>query len=245
MSVIEKVIDKNKKPEKYGALVGNRYDYQYACVFYVLLTHYTECEDFYIILEYLDDFVIVDNEGKNNEKIIYVQVKTKEGKPISGTDEEFKKYIKILADHFDGENDEYISTVLLTNNGVKFKEYLADSEDSFAFLDSSNILKARDLDKFKSDIKETFRKENKTFDEKNFRKIYLKKSPLQISSNKSKKSLTYESQLIGLLHSYFKNNNYNDFSYLALDTIYTKIWNEICTKSTCSNDNTDKVDKEY
>ena len=243
----ENIIKKNEdaKVEKSGATSSNRFDYQYACAFYVLLTRYTECENFYIILEYLDDFVIVDNEGDENEKIIYVQVKTEEAGPINGTDEKFKEHIGKLAAHFDGYKDECTSAILLTNNGVKFKNYLASSEDNFAFLDSNDVSNVVDIDEFKNSIKNKLEEKGVTFNEENFSKIYLKKSPLSISSNKSENSLTYKTQLKGILHDYVTAKDIGDLSCDAVETIYTTLWEDICRKSKCVYNKTDIKDKEF
>ena len=78
----DKVI-KVKSIDNSGSDVYRRYEYQLACVFATFLTLYKKSENFYVLLDYLDDYVIVEEDKDNNELITFVQVKTKKGTPFT------------------------------------------------------------------------------------------------------------------------------------------------------------------
>lgn len=198
--------------DKSGSDVYNRYDYQIACIFATFLTLYKETENFYILLDYLDDYVIVEYDEDNNELISFVQVKTHKGSSITMHTVYKNEWLLKQAKNHISFIDENVKNILKTNLGIKIKGKLVDSETPVSI---DGYPDDKDLNLIKSQIT------NQT-GITNFSNYYIVRSTLSLDD--------YENQLIGMMTKYINDNKYSELTEESIESIYRKIWFDLTEK---------------
>jgi len=197
-----------------GSDTYRRFDYQIACVMETILTLSKSNTDFFVLLDYLDDYVIVENSGKKNESITFVQVKSKKDGPITINTVVKKEWIKKQVSNYHDFLDSSVKNILKTNFGIKL-------EDS-TIIDSINYKPLSELEeegKAKELVKQIKNELNGVGELDDFGLV---------CANLALNSL--ESHLIGYLNEYANNNSYQNLSVLAIKTIYEKLWLDLQKK---------------
>ena len=214
------------KVDSSGSDVYSRFEFQLACVFASFLELSKSSENFYILLDYIDDFVIVDNPNTDTESITFVQVKSQKGKPITLHTIVIKEWILKQAKNYENFADDDVKNILLTNFGISIKSKVIDSLTltPFSNLDSDDNLK---------ELKEQVFSKTSITSLDNF---YLLKASISIDS--------YETELKGQMHEYANKNGLSALTIEALETIYVKIWNDLECKQRCVLSDFDKTNEE-
>lgn len=196
-----------------GSRSSQRFEYQVACVFLMFLTLYKKTDDFFILLDYFDDFVVVENHNTNDEIISFVQVKTQKDKPISISTIIKKEWILKQAENYKKFLDENVKNILMTNLGVSFKQKVI-SDTELVSLEECNGYDG--IDELKSQICD---------DEiKNLSNFFLVKASISLD--------TFKQDLKGKMLEYINDNNFTSLTVDAIETIYLKIWNDLHLKQT-------------
>lgn len=208
----EKVISVNGI-DMSGSDSYRRFDFQIACVFETLLTLCKKNEDFYVLLDFLDDFVIIQDVGKISESITFCQTKTQSKGPFTISMVVRKEWLKKQVANYHSFIDSNVKNILITNFGIQLKRKLIN-DSSIVSLDT--LQKEDGIQELISQIKNEL---NGLGDIKDF---YLLKASLSLDG--------FEEQIKGLLLNYASTNNYQSLSAEAIQTIYIKIWKELDTK---------------
>lgn len=205
-----------------GSDAYNRFEFQLACVFASFLDISRENENFYILLDYLDDFVIVDNPDTEDEAITFVQVKSQKGKAITLHTVVAKEWLLKQAKNYESFVDDNVKNILLTNLGISVKSKVFDSITltPVISLDKENNLK---------ELKDQILNNTSITSLDNF---YILRSSISIDS--------YESELKGQMQEYASKNGLSALTVEAIETIYIKIWNDLERKQRCVLSDEDK-----
>ena len=201
-----------KNIDKSGSDVYRRYQYQIACVFVTFLSFCKQNENFYVLLDYFDDFVLIENPNLDNEKISFVQVKTNDKNFFTLNLVIKEEWIKKQAVNDFNFLDLNVRNILLTNCGIKINKKLIDSETPICintFEDSEQILK------IKKQIKNETGKED-------YEKYFIVKSKLSLSG--------FNEQIKGLMLDYVNSNKMGALTSEAIETIYKTIWMDLSKK---------------
>lgn len=207
-----------------GSIAYNGFSFQLACVFASFLKLSKTNENFYILLDYLDDFVIVDNPDSDNETITFVQVKSQKGRAITLHTVVAKEWILKQAKNYESFINDSVKNILLTNLGISVKSKVFDS---ITLTPVTSLGNDDDLKELKDQI---FGKTSIT-DLDNF---YILRSSISIDS--------YESELKGKMQEYANKNGLTSLTVEAMETIYIKIWNDLDRKQRCVLSDEDKKD---
>lgn len=192
--------------DKSGSDVYSRYQYQLACVFATFLTLYKTTNDFYILLDYLDDYVIIQSDENNKELITFIQVKTKNDGPFTlYTVFKNQWFLKQAKNHLNFL-DENIRNILQTNFGIKVSNTTFNSEKLVPLVDLEDN---NYLQKIKDEI-------NQITGINDLSDYYVIKSKLTLDD--------FSNQLRGLLDEYIADNGYTKLTHDSITTIYRKIW---------------------
>lgn len=207
----DKVI-KVKSINESGSDVFRRYEYQLACVFATFLTLYKKTENFYVLLDYLDDYVIVEEDKNNNELITFIQVKTKKDVPLTMKLVCNQRWLHKQATNQLNFIDEDVRNILQTNLGIKVNGHLVNSDLPISINDLKDD---KDLEIIKSQIT----RETGIDDFSNF---FVLRSKLTLDD--------FDNQLRGLITKYINENKYSDLTEESIEAIYRKIWSDLSEK---------------
>lgn len=207
-----------------GSDAYNRFEFQLACVFTSFLKLSETNENFYILLDYIDDFVIVDNPDDDDEAITFVQVKSQKGKAITLHTVVTKEWILKQAKNYESFVDDNVKNILLTNLGISVKSKVFDS---VALTPFNSLDKDDDLKELKDQI---FGKTSIN----TLENFYILRSSISIDS--------YESELKGQMQEYANKNGLSALTVEAMETIYIKIWNDLERKQRCVLSDEEKKD---
>lgn len=194
-----------------GSRTSQRFEYQVACVFLTFLTLYKKTNDFYILLDYIDDFVVVEHYKPGDEIISFVQVKTKEDKPISISTIIKKEWILKQSKNYKNFLDEEVKNVFMTNLGVSFKQKVVSSTELIS-LEKCNGYDG--IDTLKLQICDD--------DIKNLDNFFLLRASISLAS--------FKEDLKGKMHEYAIDNELATLTAEAIDTVYLKIWEDLTSK---------------
>lgn len=216
-------LNKLQDIDRSGSDTYRRFEYQIACVFLTLLTLYKKTENFFVLLDYIDDFVVVQDENTSDETISFVQVKTQKDKPISIHTVIKNDWILKQAENYKEFVDDNVKNILMTNLGISIKNHIVSSTeivslDNYKDYEAIKELKTTILEKTGID---------------NLKDFYLVKAALSLES--------FKNEIKGKMLEYILNNNLKDLTAEAIETIYFKIWNILTEKQRCIIDtNSDK-----
>lgn len=208
-----------------GSRTSQRFDYQVACVFLTFLTLYKKTDNFLILLDYIDDFVIIENYNANHEVISFVQVKTKKDKPISISTIVRKEWILKQAENYKKFLDEEVKNVLMTNLGVSFKQKVISDTELISLAKCNSY---DGIDRLKKQICGD--------DIKDLNNFYLLRASISLDA--------FEQDLKGKMHAYVRDNNFSTLTAESIDTIYLKIWNDLTTRQNYVPTDEDVIDSE-
>lgn len=211
--MFSKKLETIKCPDPSGEISSQRFQYQVACVFLMLLTLYKKTQDFYILLDYIDDFVIIENQNTDKEIINFVQVKTQKGKPISISTVVKKEWILKQSNNFKQFIDENVKNILMTNLGISFNQKIVDDTELVSL---ENCKGYPGLEKLREQMK------NNGFD--TLDNFYLIKASISIDAIKE--------GLKGKLHEYVLDNHFMELTADSIEAIYQKIWQDLWEKQT-------------
>jgi hypothetical protein len=200
-------------PDKSGSDAYRRFDYQVACVFQTLISLCDNNEDFFVLLDYLDDFVIVENSGKVDESISFCQVKSQNKGPFTLNMVVKQEWIKKQVDNYTGFTDPEVKNILLTNFGIKIGTKIVDDTSLVSLADYENSEEALPLI---SQIKDALNGKGSIHD------FYLLKATLSLDG--------FENQLKGTLVNYALKHDYKKTALDTIQTIYLEIWKELNSK---------------
>lgn len=195
-----------------GSETFKRYCYQIACVLSTILQLSKESENFSVLLEVLDDFVIIDNLGLDTESITFVQVKSKQGEPITISTVLKEKWITKQAKNLEKFSDCKVKNILMTNLGIKTGESkIIDRLDLFPL----NSLCPSDKERIINQISlETSIKDLRNF--------YLVRASVSLDK--------FEENLRGEMELFAERNHLLKLNVESLKAIYREIWQELEAK---------------
>lgn len=198
-----------------GSDVYNRFEFQIACVFATFLKVSQTAENFYILLDYIDDFVVVDNPETEYETITFVQVKSRKGRPITLNTVVTEKWILKQAKNYESFVKDNVKNILLTNLGISTKSKIFNSL-------SLTSISALDIKEDLKDLKEQIFANTSINSLENF---YIIRSSISIDS--------YETEIKGKMLDYANKNGFSHLTIDAIDAIYMKIWGDLQRKQQC------------
>ena len=198
-------------PDPSGDISSQRFQYQVACVFLTLLTLYKKNQDFYILLDYIDDFVVIENQNTDREIINFVQVKTQKGKPISISTIVKKEWILKQSNNYKRFIDENVKNILMTNLGVSFNQKVVDDTELVSLETCTGY---PGLEKLREQMKKNGIDTLKDF--------YLAKASISID--------TIKEGVKGKMHEYVLDNHFMELTADSIEAIYLKIWNDLWEK---------------
>lgn len=208
-----------------GSCTYQRFEYQIACVFLTFLTLYKNTNDFFILLDYIDDFVIVENHKTRNEIINFVQVKTKKDKPISISTVIKQEWILKQARNYKNFLDKKVKNILMTNLGISFKQKVI-SDTELVSLEKCNDYDY--IDKLKEQVCDN--------DIKDLNNFYLLKASVTLEA--------FKQDLKGKMLEYVNDNNFTSLTAESIKTIYLKIWDDLTSKQSYIPNNQDTSNSE-
>lgn len=196
-----------------GSTSSQRFEYQVACVFLTFLTLYKKTSDFFILLDYIDDFVVVENQNTPNETISFVQVKTQKDKPISIATVVKKEWILKQSNNYKQFLDEKVKNILMTNLGVSFNQKVIANTDLVCLGQCDGY---EGIEKLKQQMVDN--------GFSNLNDFYLMRASISLDS--------FEQELKGVMLNYIQDNNMASLTVESIETIYLKIWQDLIKKQT-------------
>ena len=195
-----------------GSDVSRRFDYQLACVFLTFLTLSNSKEDFAVVLERSDDFLIIEDVDQPNECISLVQVKTKKDGPFTMKAIIKNKWIEKQASNYVNFVDSNVKSIFLTNFGIKVNSMLFDDTSLKRVSELPDCDEKNDL---VSKIQEVLNGYGSIND------FYILKGTLSLDG--------YKEQLKGHLIDYI-NRTVGGMNSETIETVYKTIWNDLHVK---------------
>lgn len=196
-----------------GSDVSRRFDYQLACAFLTLISLCDKSEDFTVILERVDDFLVVENLGTEDECVSFIQVKTDKNGPFTLNCIVKNQWIKKQANNYLYFLDTNVRNILMTNFGIKFSHKLVSDNTLTRIIDLPD---SSDKAKLINQINEVLCGQGSIKD------FYIIKSTLTLDN--------FEVQLKGHLIDYVNKHGYGAISGELLQTVYKEIWNDLHCK---------------
>ena len=208
-----------------GSDVSRRFDYQLACAFMTLITVCDRTEDFAVILERVDDFLIVEDLGTEDECVSFVQVKTDKNGPFTLNCVVKNEWIKKQAQNYLNFLDTNVRNIFLTNFGIKFSK---------ALISDTTLTKITDLPKSEDKQKLITQINDVLLGKGSIEDFYIIKGILTIDG--------FETQLKGYLHNYAIGHNCGNISSELLETVYKEIWHDLHKKQRYVLNDSEKKD---
>lgn len=191
----------------------NRFEYQVACIFMTFLTLYKKTKNFYILLDYIDDFVVVNNHEQSDEMISFIQVKSKKSRAITISTVIKEHWILKQAKNYEKFIDYNVKNILMTNLGISIKSKI---------FDDINIISLNDIKEGADDLKKQILDNTKI---KKIDDFYIVRSILSLEN--------FEQEIKGIMHNYIIDNSMSQLSAEAIETIYQKIWIDLNNRQRC------------
>lgn len=188
-----------------------RYDFQIAIAFDLIISLIKKEENFALLMDYLDDIVLLDDE-KNPSMINFYQVKTCKNKEITMTTILRGNWLNYMAENlnqFENSNSYFISNQYIKNN----------SKILFEDLDCHSLDEIED-----SELKNTILSKISTTHSEQanpLKNYYIGKTVLSLDD--------YSDQVFGHLCTLFAEDQFNKFNSAAIKTLYQEIYMKLKT----------------
>lgn len=212
MSVREKLLYVRPR-ENAGSDAYNRFKFQIAVAIETIIRLAKNKKDFITLMDYLNDFVVIENFNKDYEKITFYQVKSKEKGLITINVIIKNLWLRKLYEDQSDFKEEFPVSVLVTNNGIKWQEKeIVDNN----YVSLKELFEKNNSEYIK--LIDTVKDINPQICINDFEKFYLLKTELSLND--------YERQLKGELNEYATKCN-SKLTASSLLAIYEKIWKEM------------------
>lgn len=220
--------------EKIGSSTYNKYKFQIAVAIELLLDLAGKSKDFWLLMDYLEDVVIIEDYDKDVSLISFYQVKSKEKNAITIGNVISEKFLNKMHYNVHSFRDHHCDSVLMTNCGISFdgkvvkdtvkvnlKEYLegvtiTGNKDND---EKENSFRLKKKDEILNSISKT---EKIPVSDIDISKFYLLTTTLTLDD--------YERQISGAFVEYMNST----FPKLSVESIYTikeKIWRDLDKKN--------------
>ncbi|GEM_PF-3132763 len=196
-----------------GSDTSSRFDYQLACSFLMMLSFLYDSANIVLMVEKIDDFVIVENEGQEDEVVYFFQVKTQKNRPFTVNAIIKNEWLKKQADNYVCFNEPNVKNIFLTNLGVSVNNKIIDDVSMSRI---SELEQSSDRDKLLKVIKESI-KDDRSIDD-----FYLMKCTLSIDA--------FETQLMGEFHNFLLANKLGSLTIDGVEAAYKTIYHKLIKK---------------
>lgn len=223
-----------KPREQVGSATYNKFKFQIAAAIEILIELMKNGRDFWVLMDYLEDVVVIEDYDKEQSIISFYQVKSKEKNSITIGNVISQQFLNKMHYNIASFRDHECDAILLTNCGISFKGSvvkdtikvnLADYLN--AVVDTGNEKKDKKENKFRatkkkeiiSSIARTEEVEEKDVD---LSKFFLLTTTLTLED--------YDRQITGAFSDYIEITEPN-LTATSIATIKDKVWKDLEKKN--------------
>jgi hypothetical protein len=223
-----------KAREKVGSATYNKFKFQIAVAIELLLELARENKDFWLLMDYLEDVVVIENYNEEVSIISFYQVKSKEKNAITIGNVISEKFLDKMHYNISAFRDHDCNAFLITNCGINFngntvsdtakvnlKEYL---DKIITTGDTKKDLNENEfrLKKKKEIIKSISKSEKIKEEDVDLSKFFLLTTTLTLND--------YDRQISGSFVD-FMGETHPGLTGESIHTIKEKIWNDLDKKN--------------
>lgn len=225
---------KIKPREQVGAATYNKYKFQIAAAIEILIELMKTGGDFWLLMDYLEDVVVIEDYDKEQSIISFYQVKSKEKNSITIGNVISEKFFNKMHYNISSFRDHECNSTLLTNCGINFNSSVVNDTIKVNLADYLNTVVNTgndEKDKKENEFRESKKKEiiasiarteGIEESEVNLSKFFLLTTTLTLAD--------YDRQITGAFTDYIKEAEPN-LTATSVDTIKDKVWKDLESKN--------------